>query len=69
MKRIVSNKFAEDLQKQKENLGYSYEDIAKEVGLRKSIVYKVFKGQNPSLETYYKLCKWMGKTICEYVNQ
>ena len=67
MKRIVSKKFAEDLQEQKENFGYSYHDIAGEVELRKSIVYKVMNGQNPSLETYYKLCKWMGKNICEYV--
>ena len=67
MKRIISKKFAKDLQEQKENFGYSYDAIANETGLRKSVVYKAMIGGNPSLETYHALCKWMGKTICEYV--
>lgn len=43
----------------------SLRDIAKEIGVDHNTMYRIEFGHPPSIETFRKLCVWLGKSADE----
>lgn len=64
MKRFDSDWFAKDIRFKKGNKPLSI--ISTETGVSKATLSRLQNKKVPDIETYYKLCKWIGSPLEKY---